>query len=98
MGQWRGKVLFMLIVYAAGFATALYVLAPADGQTADGTKGAVAGTLEQTARGGCIDMPAWAASARAGMEKAASFAEEQALKLADVIKTQMAQSTPDTGE
>lgn len=98
MGQWRGKVLFMLIVYAAGFATALYVLAPAEAQAADGENGVFAGSLEQTARCGSVEMPAWAASARAGMNKAVSFAEEKALMLAEVIKTKMAQGTPDTGD
>jgi len=29
-GKWRSKILFMLIIYFAGFATAIYVLAPGD--------------------------------------------------------------------
>ena len=29
MGGWRGKLIFLLIVYFAGFATAIYCLAPA---------------------------------------------------------------------
>lgn len=28
MGGWRGKLIFLLIVYFAGFATAIYCLAP----------------------------------------------------------------------
>ncbi len=28
MGGWRGKLIFLLVVYFAGFATAIYCLAP----------------------------------------------------------------------
>jgi len=28
MGTWRGKLVFLLIIYFAGFATAIYTLAP----------------------------------------------------------------------
>lgn len=30
MWGWRGKIIFLLIVYFAGFATAIYCLAPVD--------------------------------------------------------------------
>ncbi len=40
MFRWRSKLLFMLIVYFAGFATAVYFLAPVDEEmTASGNSG-----------------------------------------------------------
>lgn len=97
MGRWRGKVLFALIVYTAGFFTAVYVLAPADMQTAGGREGIPGCTQDGTAGTG-FDSQAWSASVRAGMDKAVAFAEEQALLLVEKIKTGMQQSTPDTRE
>ena len=96
MGRWRGKILFALILYAAGFLTAIYTLAPSDLQAA-GTQDGLAdsGTQEQTTQRAGIDTQAWAASVRVGMSKAMSFAEEQALRFAEAIKTRMAQSTVD---
>jgi hypothetical protein len=35
MGRWRVKLIFLLIVYFAGFATAIYTLAPAGENHAD---------------------------------------------------------------
>ena len=98
--QWRGKLLFAMILYAAGFATAIYVLAPADVQAADGRDGCTGWSQEQTTEqaGVGIDAQAWAASVRVGMSKAASFAEEKALVLAEAIKARMEQSEQDRGD
>ena len=97
MGRWRGKVLFAMIVYAAGFFTAIYVLAPSDTQAVAGWDGQPDRIQGQTAQAG-FDGQAWAASARAGMNKAIAFAEEQALHLAEQLKTSMQQSTPEAGK
>ena len=97
MGQWRGKLLLMLIVYAAGFATALYVPAPAEQTAVCGADGVGSETQDRTARDGFKAHP-WAASAKAGMDQAFSFAEEQALRLAETMKSQLARSTPDSGD
>lgn len=96
--RWRGKFLFAMIVYAAGFFTAIYVLAPSDLQAADSRNGVSGWYQDQTAERAGADTPAWAASVRVGMSKAVSFAEEQALRLAGTIKSRMAQSTLDTRE
>lgn len=93
--MWRGKLLFMLIVYAAGFLTAIYVLAPADAQAADSRNGIAGVTRDETTQRAGIDGRAWAASARVGMNKVAGFAEEQALRLAEKIKANLKQTTPD---
>lgn len=93
--QWRGKILFAMILYAAGFLTAIYVLAPSDLQAA-GSRNGDSGWQEKTTEWAAAETPAWAASTRVGMSKVISFAEEQALRLAETIKTQMAQSALDT--
>jgi hypothetical protein len=96
--RWRGKLLVALIVYAGGFFTAIYVLAPADRQTASSRDGNPGWARDGTTQRAGFDAPAWAASARAGMTKAISFAEEQALRLAEKIKTSVEQTTPDRAE
>ena len=93
--QWRGKLLFAMILYAAGFATAIYTLAPINLQAAENRGRNPGCTQEQTAERTGMDTQAWTASVRVGMSKAKSFAEEQALALAEKIKTRMAQSTLD---
>ena len=93
--RWRGKLLFAMILYAAGFATAIYVLAPSNLQAADSRDGCSGGSQEQTTEWTGMESQAWAASVRVGMSKVMSFAEEQALRFAEAIKTRMAQSTVD---
>ncbi len=96
--QWRGKLLFAMIVYAAGFLTAIYAIAPSKLQVAGSRNGPSGWHQEQTAEQAGAETPAWAASVRVGMSRAVSFAEEQALRLAGTIKTRMAQRTLDTRE
>ena len=48
---WKSKLLFMLIVYFAGFATAIYYLAPAGVQSRD-SNGAVSSAGESSGAGG----------------------------------------------
>ena len=93
--QWRGKILFAMILYAAGFATAIYVLAPSNLQAANSRDGCSGQTQEQTTERTGMESQAWAASVRVGMKKAMSFAEEQALSIAEKIKIRMEQSTLD---
>lgn len=101
MGRWRTKLLMTLIVYAAGFATAVYVLAPAPGQaqtsaaqTTDGwshNAQAMIDTFNEQS-------PAWAMAMRTGMEKVKLFAEENALKVAQAVRQHAEQGTSDTGQ
>ena len=93
--RWRGKILFAMILYAAGFATAIYVLAPSNLQAANSRDGCSGQTQEQTTERTGMESQAWAASVRVGMKKAMSFAEEQALSIAEKIKIRMEQSTLD---
>ena len=98
MGRWRGKLLFAMIVYAAGFLTAIYVLAPSDILAVAGGDGPFGRIQDETTQRAGFDGRAWAASARAGMDKAIAFAEEQALHLAEKLRTSMQQSTTEAGK
>lgn len=97
MGRWRGRLLFALILYSAGFLTAIYVLAPSDLQASGSRNGLSGWSQDGTTERNGFDSQAMAASVKAGLSKTMSFAEEQAVRLAETIKTQMAQSAHDNG-
>ena len=94
--QWRGKLLFSLILYAAGFATAIYVLVPSTAQASSQTCGIDRPSQDNAQLAG-IETQAWAAAMRTGMTKAMSFAEENALRVAEKIKMQLQQHQSDSG-
>lgn len=85
MSHWRLKVVCCLIFYCGGFLTAVYVLAPstASAQTNTGTQNAGLAN---------IDTQVMAAKLRGGIEQAIRFAEENALRAAEVIGAHTAQS------
>ncbi len=89
-----------LIVYAAGFASAIYVLSPAQaaeaGETGTSTISHWAANTNLPTAG--FEAKPWAESARAAIGKAAVFAKEQSVVLADVIKTKVEQNQRDPGE
>lgn len=76
---WRSKFVFLLIVYAAGFATAVYCLSPAPdpkpGQTLD--KGRILAKLKSEE---------FTRSVNSGVHKAIAFGKEAATKTAEVIR------------
>ncbi len=91
MGQWRTKVLHALILFSAGFATAVYVLAPPPpDEDADGVP-----TFRQETRpqaNAASDSRAAqerAVQMRAGMDQAVSFAEENAVNAFRAAKLQL---------
>ena len=88
-----------LIVYAAGFASAIYVLSPAQAAEPGETNVSIS-TISQWAAN--TDLPTagfeakpWADTARAAIGKATAFAKEQSVVLADVIKTKVEQNQRD---
>lgn len=90
------KLLFALILYAAGFATAIYVVVPsparaANAQTSEKDRSSQVSSAD-------IGTQAWAVSVREGMDKAVSFAEEKSLLLAEKIKTHIQQHKSDSGK
>lgn len=86
---WRTKFVFLLIVYCAGFATAVYCLAPTSKQDAAGSLGlaGIAGTIksEELAR-----------SVSSGIHKCVDLGQEAAVQVARRIQAQIekAQSEP----
>lgn len=76
---WRSKFVFLLIVYAAGFATAVYCLSPAPdpgpGQTLE--KGRVLAKFKSEE---------FTRSVNSGVHKAIAFGKEAATKTAEVIR------------
>lgn len=86
MSHWRLKFVCCLIFYCGGFLTAVYVLAPS-------TAAAKTDTETQNAVFANVDAQAMAAKLRGGIDKAIRFAEDNALRAAEVIRAQKGQST-----
>ena len=85
---WRTKFVFMLIVYAAGFATAVYCLAPTSEEAPDGSS-------PQILADGRLNSREFAMSVNSGMHKAFDFSKEAATRAAQMIRDKVdeAQST-----
>ena len=98
MGSWQSKILFTLIVFGAGFVTAVYFLVPPSAAVADQTRiGEMStGASQANAITGHPDITsqAWAVSVRSGIDICIRFAEEYALRAADVIRVHTGQGTP----
>jgi hypothetical protein len=84
---WRSKFIFLLIVYFAGFATAIYTLAPAPENTKPFSLGALIGPRSgQTER---LTSEEFVESFNAGMHKCVEFGKAAALHAAKLIKEKM---------
>lgn len=91
MGRWRSRILFGLIVYFGGFATAIYYLAPVSPDAADRT----ARQKFSLNWPGKTDINAEKCKAVAGqvgdkMRNVVTFAEEQAKRVAQLYKATQA--------
>ena len=82
----RGRCLFALIMFFAGFATAIYMLAPAP----DGPGSYQAGTEYRDVEVGSKNEQ-FAMKFNVGMRKCLSFAEDKAVELSEVVKTKLAE-------
>ena len=95
MGRLPGKFLFCLILYGAGFITAVYFLDPnsasAVSQNRDSDGAGFQLQSAKTASATGTDSKAWVAKVRAGIDTSIHFAEEYALKVANLIRAQVAQ-------
>ncbi len=86
MFRWRSKLLFILIVYFAGFATAVYFLAPVDEEmTASGNSGE--SYLHRQ-----FDTELFAQVTSARLHKFFSFAGDKASEVSELIKEKLAES------
>ena len=95
MGRLPGKFLFCLILYGAGFITAVYFLSPSPASAADQSRTAETGLClqqTQTANAG-VDTKVWIEKIRTGVDTTIHFAEENAVRVADLIRSRMAQNS-----
>ena len=91
MGGWRGKMIFWLVIYFAGFATAVYCLAPVEE-----AKGADAGV--QSERGfahSVLKSDEFAKSFNVGMRKCIDFGGDAAEKASRLIKEKFSERETD---
>ena len=79
MRGWRIKLVFLLIVYFAGFATAIYCLAPAPENQATQTS-------EKSFAFSAIKSDEFAKSFNAGMHKCIDFSKDAALRVGKILK------------
>jgi len=97
MGHWQSKFLFSVVLYGAGFLTAVYFLAPKPVSAADQSQTAETSSQLQPAQAVTasvgINSKVWITKVRAGIDTSIHFAEEHALKVADLIRSQMAQGS-----
>ena len=93
MSGWRSKFIFLLIVYFAGFATAIYTLAPAP----KNAKPFALGSLipSRTGQAERITSEEFVESFNAGMHKCVEFGKAAALQAARFIREKM-KETPQT--
>ena len=87
MRTWRGKMVFMFIVYFAGFATEIYCLSPAPEKTFRGESKRIANSF---------DSEQFARSFNTGMHKALDIGKEMALRTGKFIKQKMEETRADS--
>ena len=85
--SWRGKFVFLLIVYFAGFATAIYFLVPAP-------EGASAKTGAKGLAVKSIKTDELAKSFNAGMHKCVDIGKDVACRAAEYIKERIDEHQP----
>ncbi len=87
--MWRSKLLLALIIYFAGFATAVYYLAPADAKmNAGGIKTGGFGFGSRTSQ---FESEEFGKVAGASMRKFVTFAGEKAVQLGEIVKRELAE-------
>lgn len=79
MMGWRNKLIFLFVVYFAGFTTAVYCLAPVPKNRADRTCG-------RSFAYSALRSDEFARSFNEGLHKCINFGKSAALRTADLIK------------
>ncbi len=82
MGAWRTKLIFLLIVYFAGFATAIYCLAPVP-ETRTSQLG------EKSFANSALKSDEFAQSFNAGMHKCLDFGKDTAQRVGTFLKQKL---------
>jgi len=92
---WRSKLIFLLIVYFAGFATAIYVLAPAP---KDGTPLALGSLLpSRTGQTQGMTSEEFVESFNTGMHKAVAFGKVAAIHAAQFMREKLKEMPETSG-
>ena len=76
---WRNKLIFLLVIYFLGFATAVYCLAPVPDNSANRTS-------EKSFAHSTIKSDEFATDFNEGLRKIINFSKSAALRTADFIK------------
>jgi len=82
MGGWRTKLIFLLIVYFAGFATAIYCLAPVPENQASQLG-------EKSFANSALKSDEFARSFNAGMHKCIDFGKDTAQRVSTFLKQKL---------
>lgn len=82
MGRWRVKLIFLMIVYFSGFATAIYTLAPA------GENQAVA-SVEKGFLHSAFKSDEFARSFNTGLHRAVDYGRAAAVRVSEFVKQQL---------
>jgi hypothetical protein len=77
--RWRGKIVFLLIVYFAGFATAIYTLAPVPENQASQFR-------NNSVKYSALKSDEFAQSFNTGMHKCLDFSKDLAWRMGKYIK------------
>ncbi|MHC4214635.1 MAG: hypothetical protein ACYSWP_14830 [Planctomycetota bacterium] len=85
MRSWRGKMIFMFIVYFAGFATAIYCLSPAPEKPLSGRSASSSGLISSKIADN-FDSEQFARSFNSGMHKALDIGKDMAVRTGKFIK------------
>jgi len=89
MGGWRGKLIFLLIVYFAGFATAIYCLAPVPEN--QGLKPCEEGLVHSA-----FQSDEFAQSFNSGMHKCIDFGKDAARQTGEFLKQKFGERETDS--
>jgi hypothetical protein len=89
MGRWRNRFLLALITYFAGFATAIYTLAPSYDKAGDSKKS------ELQSKEVSSKSAEFALKFNSGMRKCLSFAEEKAAEVGQMVKARLSERYED---
>jgi hypothetical protein len=90
MSGWRTKFLFLLIVYFAGFATAIYVLAPAP-------QNHVSQGAQKTLSSSAFKSDEFTKSFNSGMHKCLDFGKDVACRVGKYLKQKLDEKQLKTG-
>ena len=89
MGGWRIKVIFLLVAYFAGFATAIYTLAPVP-------ENQVSVPCEKSFAYSALKSDEFAQSFNAGMHKCIDFGKDAAWRVSKFIKQKLNERETDS--